>query len=413
MPLEFVQSSRILIVDDQEPNVLLIKRILERHGYRQFRTITDSTTVIEEFKTFQPDLLLLDLMMPKVDGYSVLTQVRECIRGDVYLPILVITADVSRTAKQKALALGAKDFLTKPIDATEAALRIYNLLETRWLYRRIQLHNAHLEQIVASRTRDLTEAHRRLSILDEAKNDFLRLISHEFRTPLNGLLGTSELILDELGSKPESGELREMLRLSRCRILSILDDALLLSQIEVEGQKFACEPVSLSEALIQALEEAAEFADSRQVLLEPAPLELGIVLGNVNLLVKALRALIEAAVKFSKPGDTIKLMRENTNDSPTLIICSQSGWLPDSAIAKFFDVFSLSEVSTPAGNLGLGPSVANRILALFGGWVTVTNRDPSGIRLAVSCRPAEQSPEMIEAETLLGLQCEDLRKRPS
>jgi len=400
MPLDFIQNSRILIVDDQEPNVLLIKRILERNGYRQFRTVTDSTTVIEEFKTYQPDLLLLDLMMPKVDGYSVLTRVRECIRGDAYLPILVITADVTRAAKQKALALGAKDFLTKPIDAAEAALRIYNLLETRWLYRRIELHNTHLEQMVDSRTRELTEAHRRLAILDEAKSDFLKLISHEFRTPLNGLLGTSELILDELGSKPDSGELREMLRLSRSRILSILDDALLLTQIEVEGQKFAGQPISLSEALMQALEEAAEFAGSRQVLLHPTPMELGIVVGNVDLLVKALRALIEAAVKFSKPGDTITLMRENSIDSPTLIIDSQSGWLPDSAIAKFFDVFSLSEVSTPAGNLGMGPSVANRILALFGGWVTVTNRDPSGIRLTVSCRPAEHSFEMIEAGPL-------------
>jgi two-component system sensor histidine kinase/response regulator len=400
MPLEFIQNSRILIVDDQEPNVLLLKRILERNGYRQFRTITDSTTVIEEFKTYQPDLLLLDLMMPKVDGYSVLTRIRECIRGDSYLPILVITADASRAAKQKALALGAKDFLTKPIDATEAALRIYNLLETRWLYRRIELHNAHLEQMVDSRTRELTEAHRRLAILDEAKGDFLKLISHEFRTPLNGLLGTSELILDELGSKPESGELREMLRLSRCRILSILDDALLLTQIEVEGQKFAGQPVSLSEALMQALKEAEEFANSRQVLLQPAPIELGTVLANVDLLVKALRALVEAAVKFSKPGDTIALKRENSIDSPALVIDSQSGWLPDSAMAKFFDVFSLSEVSTPAGNLGLGPSVANRILALFGGWVTVTNRDPSGIRLTVSCRPADHSLEMIEAGPL-------------
>jgi two-component system sensor histidine kinase/response regulator len=401
MPLEFIQNSRILIVDDQEPNVLLIKRILERNGYRQFRTITDSTTVIEEFKTYQPDLLLLDLMMPKVDGYSVLTQIRECIRGDAYLPILVITADVSREAKQKALALGAKDFLTKPIDATEAALRIYNLLETRSLYRRIQLYNAQLEQIVDSRTRELTEAHRRLAILDEAKSDFLRLISHEFRTPLNGLLGTSELILDELGSKPDSGELREMLELSRCRILSILDDALLLTQIEVEGQKFACQPISLREALTQALEEAADFANSRQVLLQPAPAELGIVLGNVALLVKALRALVEAAVKFSKPSDTIALMRDNTiDDSPTLIIDGPSGWLPESAITKFFDVFSLSEVSTPAGNLGLGPSVANRILALFGGCVTVTNRDPSGIRLTVSCRPAHHAFEMLEAGPL-------------
>src|SRR6202171_4079614 len=151
---------------------------------------------------------------------------------------------------------------------------------------------------------------------------------------------------------------------------------------------------------MQALEEAAEFANARQVLLQPAPPELGLVLGNVELLVKALRALVEAVVKFSKPGDTITLMRDDTFDPPTLIIDSQSGFLSESAIAKFFDVFSLSEVSTLAGSLGLGPSVANRILALLGGWVTVTNRDPSGIRLTVSCRPADHSLEMIEAGPL-------------
>jgi len=77
-------------------------------------------------------------MMPKLDGYAVIKQLRGWMADDIYIPILVITADASRTAKQKALSLGAKDFLTKPIDTAEAMLRIYNLLETRSLYR--QLH---------------------------------------------------------------------------------------------------------------------------------------------------------------------------------------------------------------------------------------------------------------------------------
>jgi PleD family two-component response regulator len=103
---------------------------------------------MEEFRMFQPDLLLLDLMMPRVDGYAIMTQLREWIADETYFPILVITADVSSAAKQKALSLGAKDFLTKPIDTTEATLRIYNLLETRWLYRELHAQNQALTEQV-------------------------------------------------------------------------------------------------------------------------------------------------------------------------------------------------------------------------------------------------------------------------
>jgi PleD family two-component response regulator len=152
MYTKIVLNSRILIVDDQTANVLLLERILQQSGYRNVASLTDSRQVMEEFRRFQPDLLLLDLMMPRVDGYAILTQLREWIAAETYFPILVITADVSSAAKQKALSLGAKDFLTKPIDTTEAALRIYNLLETRWLYRELHAQNQVLtEQVRESR----------------------------------------------------------------------------------------------------------------------------------------------------------------------------------------------------------------------------------------------------------------------
>jgi DNA-binding response OmpR family regulator len=152
MHTKIVLNSRILIVDDQAANVLLLERILQQSGYRNVASLTDSRQVMEEFRMFQPDLLLLDLMMPRVDGYAIMTQLREWIADETYFPILVITADVSSAAKQKALSLGAKDFLTKPIDTTEATLRIYNLLETRWLYRELHAQNRMLtEQVRESR----------------------------------------------------------------------------------------------------------------------------------------------------------------------------------------------------------------------------------------------------------------------
>lgn len=384
---EIIQNSRVLIIDDQEANVLLLQRILEHHGYRHFRAVTDSSRAIEEFETFQPDLLLLDLMMPKVNGYTILADLTAHLAADSYLPVLVITADISHEARQKALTLGGKDFLTKPIDATEAALRIYNLLETRWLYQRIQRHNAVLEETVASRTVELREAHRQLAILDDAKSDFLKLISHELRTPLNGLLGTSEIVLDELGTKSDISELRDMYSESRQRILSILDDALLLSQIEVQSQRFAAAPVHLAEVLNDAINNTSAFAQSREVRLPPAPKEFGTVLGDPELLVKALQSLLETAVKFSQPRDVITLATENVPHSHRVTIDSPSGRLSEPAVDRFFELFSIGEAATAGRCMGLGPPVASRILELFGGAATISNLNPCGIRLTASCRP--------------------------
>ena len=145
---------------------------------------------------------------------------------------------------------------------------------------------------MAARTRELAEANERLTILDRSKNEFLNLISHEFRTPLNGLLGVGELILEEMPSTEENNELQELFERSRRRILSILDDALLLTQIDVNGEQFRSAPVSLSAVLSRAIESTAEFAEIPPRDHHPAHRrDLDFVLGDEELLVRALHAL--------------------------------------------------------------------------------------------------------------------------
>src|SRR5579872_1943370 len=141
MDIEFRDVARILIIDDEPANVLLLERLLKREGYRHVRGASDARMALPLYHDFHPDLILLDLMMPHVDGYDVMKQLASSKSDQDYLPILVLTADASLRAKQKALSTGAKDFLTKPIEATETLLRIRNLLETRFLYRQIQNHN--------------------------------------------------------------------------------------------------------------------------------------------------------------------------------------------------------------------------------------------------------------------------------
>jgi putative two-component system response regulator len=159
---------RILIVDDEEANVRLLERILQRATRAELQSTTDSRTVTELYTEFKPDLILLDLRMPHIDGFGVLDALRPLIPPDSYLPILVLTADITPESKQRALSSGAKDFLTKPFDPTEILLRITNLLDARSLH-------VELEERVRERTRELEGAHletvERLALAVEYRED--------------------------------------------------------------------------------------------------------------------------------------------------------------------------------------------------------------------------------------------------
>lgn len=153
------REARILVVDDEEPNVFLLEQILERAGFHGVRSTTDSREVIGLFEDYQPDILLLDLLMPHLDGYEVLEKVRATLPDDDHVPVLVLTADVTRDAMQRSLAGGADDFLTKPFDPTEVTLRMRNLLATRFLQRALRRHRDFLHEEVTARTEELAASH--------------------------------------------------------------------------------------------------------------------------------------------------------------------------------------------------------------------------------------------------------------
>ena len=159
------------------------------------------------------------------------------------------------------------DYISKPFQLEEVLARVETHLKVHDLQRALKLQNEHLEETVAARTSELAEANRRLTILDRSKNEFLNLIAHELRTPLNGLLGVGDLILEVMASTQENKELQRLFQHSRQRILSIVDDALLLTEIDVNREQFRSVPTSLSAALRCAIARTAEFAAARNVIL--------------------------------------------------------------------------------------------------------------------------------------------------
>ncbi|MFD0724112.1 response regulator [Lysobacter brunescens] len=133
-----VFASRILLVDDEDANLRLLEDLLAREGFHQVVATTDPTRVADLVRAFSPDLVLLDLKMPEMDGYAVLEALGRTLDPRDFLPVIVLTADPSRSARHRALGLGAKDYLTKPFDPFEVALRVWNALETRLLFKELR-----------------------------------------------------------------------------------------------------------------------------------------------------------------------------------------------------------------------------------------------------------------------------------
>lgn len=206
MPDWPLEEASILVIDDQESNLQILERMCRGAGYDRVRTVSDSRQALDAFAEAKPDLVLLDLVMPYLDGFAVMAQIRARVPRDEYLPILVLTTDVSPESRQKALSIGAKDFVNKPFDRGEVELRIRNLLETRFVYRELLRNNENLEVMVLQRTSDLEEA--RLEILERLA------VAAEYRDDTTGqhtrrVGRVSALISKALGLTMDEVELME------------------------------------------------------------------------------------------------------------------------------------------------------------------------------------------------------------
>ena len=205
-----LKDSRILIVDDQIANLTALTAVLEFAGCENVRCLNDSRQVCPIFVEFRPDLILLDLHMPHLDGLAVLDQLNKLIPKDDYLPVLVLTGDGSSEAKERALSHGASDFLSKPLNHTEVELRVKNLLQTRWLHSQLKEQNVSLERQVRETTslaEELAQTNHRLrqaqgQLVQSEKmaslGQLVAGIAHEINNPLAFVINNIFVIQEQL-----------------------------------------------------------------------------------------------------------------------------------------------------------------------------------------------------------------------
>jgi PAS domain S-box-containing protein len=164
-----ILAARILVVDDQSANVLLLTRMLDEVGYHNVTATMNPLDVCSLHRKHRYDLILLDLQMPGMDGFQVMEGLKTNA-ADGYLPVIVLTAQPGH--KLRALHAGAKDFISKPFDLVEVKTRIHNMIEVRLLYRQLEHFNAVLEQTVQERTAELRESEARYRSLTELASDW-------------------------------------------------------------------------------------------------------------------------------------------------------------------------------------------------------------------------------------------------
>ena len=199
-----LKASRILMLDDQVANTCLVTNVLSRLGYTTVESVNDPRLVFDKIDSFAPDLLLLDLAMPDVSGFDVLQVLRKSSGAAARLPVIVITGDATAANKRRALASGATDILAKPFDASEANMRIRNVLEREFLQQQIEEQNHLLEQRVFERTQQLehaladVQAAQRQMLRQERLSAFAEMaggVVHDFSNALMSVIGYSEMLL--------------------------------------------------------------------------------------------------------------------------------------------------------------------------------------------------------------------------
>jgi putative two-component system response regulator len=158
VPRASLSEARILVADDQSQNLSLLTRLLATSGYLHVEATHDAAEAAALVRRQRPDLLILDLHMPGLDGFDAMRQLHDVLAEPGGPPVLVVSGDRDPSVRQRALALGARDFVAKPINPIEFALRIANLLETRMLHRQLLEHNRTLEGLIRLRTHELEEA---------------------------------------------------------------------------------------------------------------------------------------------------------------------------------------------------------------------------------------------------------------
>ena len=378
-----ILNASIFIVDDNPSNVILLEKMLAREGYANIESTTDSRLAKGMFEAKRHDLVLLDIRMPHVDGFEVMSQIDE-ISGDDYSPILVLTAQTDMETRLKALAAGAKDFLNKPVDKAEALNRIRNMLEVRLLHTQVRNQNEILEEQVRERTRELSDAKELAEAASRTKSEFLSIMGHELRTPLNAIIGFSDVIKNEMFGavgeryKDYTGEINESAR----HLLELINNILDISNAQVGHRALKQENIE-GPGIIDSVykiysQRASDKGISLSITTEPDAPTLH---ADPALIKRIIGNLLSNAIKFTPSGGIVEICVIRPDDGGLNLVVKDTGCGIDAVdIPRILVPFGQTDTAFSRENvgIGLGLTLVVAFTELHGGEVEIKSEVDKG-----------------------------------
>jgi signal transduction histidine kinase len=365
-----VQKENLLIIDDTLESLQLLANTLSEQGYK-VRGAAKAQMAIRTAKLSPPDLILLDIKMPEMDGYEVCEQLKST-QETCDIPIIFISALDEVMDKVRAFSVGGVDYITKPFQIEEVLARIEHQLTIKRLSKALKEKNEQLQQEIQERRNAEAQA----EAANQAKSEFLANISHELRTPLNAILGFAQVMNREPQVSNEQREYLEIINRNGEQLLELINDILDLSKIEAGL-------ASLNERSFDLYRLLDNLEELFQIQAEQKDLELIFIIeANVPQYIKAddqklrgcLINLISNAIKFTYYGRIILTVKKKV-EATTYLEFSVSDTGPGIAATEIDSLFN-AFVQTSAGikaaeGTGLGLAISQKFSQLLGGKITV------------------------------------------
>ncbi len=391
-----LDDSTILVVDDNPTNLEILDHALTAVGYN-VRIEVEGLSVIQQVHLSVPDLILLDIMLPDINGFEVCQQLKADPLTES-IPIIFMTALVDTVDKVKGLSLGAVDYITKPFQEEELLARVRTHLHLRQLSKTLELQNQQLKELaeelenrVAERTAELSQALEKEKELNQLKSRFITMASHEFRTPL-AIISSSSGILqnfsDRLSEKRKQEHL-ETVQNTIKHITQILDDVLMINRAEAEKIELQLEALDII-SFCQHLKEEIEASSSQHKIDLTVDIGDGIydnvliVQFDKKLLRQILTNLLTNAIKYSPESNIVNFSLSRENHKLIFKITDYGIGIPEADQVNLFASFQrASNVGTISGT-GLGLAIVKKCVDLHEGNLVLDSQLGKGTIFTVS-----------------------------